>query len=74
MAEGVLNTEKICHEWKNFIKDYFVKFHPVTCHEAPEGEQRYRSTLSLTSALDGGGWSTSGPSLFTPRKDPAPIV
>ena len=29
------------------------KFHPRTSHEGPEGEQRYSSTLSLTSALDG---------------------
>ena len=31
-------------------------------------------TLSLTSALDGGGWSTPRPGRFTPRKDPVPIV
>jgi len=28
----------------------------------------------LTSALDGGGWSTSRPGRFTPGKDPVPIV
>jgi len=28
------------------------KGHPITCHEGPEGEQRYSSTLSLNSALD----------------------
>jgi hypothetical protein len=27
-------------------------------HEGPEGEERYSSTISLTSVLDGGGWST----------------
>jgi hypothetical protein len=27
-------------------------FHPRTGHEGPEGEQRYSSTLSLTSAID----------------------
>ena len=32
------------------------KDHPRTDHEGPEGEQRYSSTLSLASALDGGGW------------------
>ena len=31
------------------------KFRPRTSHEGPEGEQRYSSTLSLTSALDGVG-------------------
>ena len=37
-------------------------------------EQRYSSTLSLTSALDGCGWSTPRPGRFTSGKDPAPIV
>jgi len=31
------------------------KGHPTTGHEGPEGEQRYSYTLSLTSALEGGG-------------------
>ena len=34
----------------------------------------YSSTLSLTSALDGGGGSAPRPGRFTPRKDPVPIV
>jgi hypothetical protein len=46
------------------------KIHPRTGHEGPEEEYRYISTLSLTSELDGGGWSTP----FTPGKDPVPIV
>jgi hypothetical protein len=51
------------------------KVHPTAGHEDPEGrKKRYRSTLSLTSALDGCGWSTPRPSRFTPRKDPVPIV
>jgi hypothetical protein len=29
--------------------------HSITGHEGPEEEQRYSSTLSLTSALDGVG-------------------
>ena len=29
--------------------------HPITGHEGPEGENKYSSTLSLTSVLDGGG-------------------
>ena len=32
-------------------------------------EKKYSSTLSLTSALNGGGWSTSSPSRFTPGKE-----
>ena len=42
--------------------------HPRTGHEGPEGENRYSSTLSLTSALDGVGWSTPRPDHFTPGK------
>jgi hypothetical protein len=35
----------------------------------------YNSTLSSTSALDGGGWLTPRPGRFTPPgKDPVPIV
>ena len=34
----------------------------------------YSSTLSLTSAQDGGGWSTPRPGRFTPGKDPVRIV
>ena len=45
------------------------KFHPGTRHEDPEEEQRYSSTLSLTSALDGGGWLKPRPSCFTPGKE-----
>ena len=30
--------------------------HPVTGHKGPEGKYRYSSTISLTSALDGGEW------------------
>ena len=32
------------------------KNHPRTGHESVEGEYWYSSALSLTSALDGGGW------------------
>jgi hypothetical protein len=50
------------------------KVHPRTGHEGSEGEYRYSSTLSLTSTLDGGGWSTPRPGRFTPGNDPVPIV
>ena len=43
--------------------------HPITGHEDPEGEQRYSSTLSLTSALESDGWSTPRPGRFTPVKE-----
>jgi hypothetical protein len=38
---------------------------PITYHERSQGEQRYSCTLSLTSALDVGGWSTPHPGRFT---------
>ena len=50
------------------------KVHPRTGHEDPVGEQRYSSTLSLTSALDGGGWSTPRVGRFTPGENAVPIV
>ena len=34
----------------------------------------YSSTVSSTSALDVGGWSTQRPGRFTPGKDSVPIV
>jgi len=33
----------------------------------------FSSTLSLTSAVDGGGWTTR-PGPFTPGEDPVPIA
>ena len=42
---------------------------PRTGHEGPEGEERYSCTLSLTSALNEGGWSTPRPGRFTPGKE-----
>ena len=45
------------------------KVHPKTGHKGPEGEQRYSSTLYLTSALEGGGWSTPRPGRFIPGKE-----
>jgi len=50
------------------------KVHPRTGCKGADGEERYSYTLSLTSALDGGGWSMPCPNHFTPRKDPVPIV
>ena len=49
------------------------KAYPTTVHEGPEGEWRYSSTLSLTSALEKGGQSTPRPGRFTPGKDPGTL-
>jgi hypothetical protein len=46
------------------------KAHPRTGHEGPEGELRYRSTLSLTSALNGVGGQHHAPAALPPRKRP----
>jgi len=43
--------------------------HQRTGHEGPEGKQRYSSTISLTSELDRGQWSTPHPRCFTFRKE-----
>ena len=48
------------------------KVRVVTCHERTEGEKTYSSSISLTSGLDDGEWSTTGG--FSPGKDPVPIV
>jgi hypothetical protein len=50
------------------------KVHPITGHESPKEKYRYSSTLSLTSTLDGAGWSTPRLVLFSKGKDPSPIV
>jgi hypothetical protein len=50
------------------------KVHSVTCHEGPEMEYSYSSTLPLSSALDRDEWSTPRPDRFTPGNDPVAIV
>jgi hypothetical protein len=47
------------------------KGHPGTGREDPEGEQRYSSTLSLTSALGTGWWSRYAPAALPPGKRPS---
>jgi hypothetical protein len=37
------------------------KVHPVSSYGGTEGRQKYNSTLSLTSVLDGGGWLDATP-------------
>ena len=52
------------------IKD---KVHPRRGHEGSEGEQRYSSTLSLTSALDGVGVQRHAPAALPPGKTRYPL-
>ena len=51
-----------------------VKFTLEQATKAQRGSRGHSSTLSLTLALDGAGWSTPRPGRFTPGKDPLPIV
>ena len=48
---------------KGQVKDK-GKVYSRTGLKGPKGEQRYSSTLSLTSALDRDGWSTPRPGRF----------
>ena len=49
------------------------KGRPRTGHKGPEGEQKHSSALSLTSALEWGGWSTLRSGRFTPEKTRYPL-
>jgi len=49
-----------------FVRDAFYQ---RMDREDPEEEWRHRSTHSLDSALERGGWSTPRPGRFTSRKD-----
>jgi hypothetical protein len=49
-----------CTFWAS-VSTNLGKVHPTTCHEGPEREQRCSSTLSLTSALDGGDYQRHAP-------------
>jgi len=50
------------------------KVHSQTGHEGAEMKQRNSSTLSLTRALDGSGWSTPRPGQLSSEYDPVLIV
>ena len=47
---------------------YIANGRSLTCHEGREEKQRYNSTISLTSELDGVGLLTPRPGRFTPGK------
>ena len=49
------------------------RVHPTIGHEGPEGEERYSSTLSLTSALDGVGGQSHAPATLPPEKTRYPL-
>jgi len=60
-------------QFVNYVKDK-GNIHPRRGHEGPEGDYRYSSTQSLTSALDGVGGQRLAPAALPPGKDPVPIV
>ena len=63
----VLYKFGICCHTSGCFPAYEVQ--PRTGHLGPEEEQRYSSTLSLTSAPDSGGWSAQRTRPFTPGKE-----
>jgi len=54
---------------KTFVSTILQEPHPGACHEASGWKVRYSSTLSLTTAIDLGGWSTPRPDRFNHGKD-----
>jgi hypothetical protein len=81
-TEAFIRCEKYEGEYtvKRKLKIYsclcvlIVKVHPSTGHEGQDGEYRYSSTLSLTSVIDGGRWSTPRSGRFTPGNYPVPTA
>jgi hypothetical protein len=67
------NAQKISDEVKCSLvrRCITVKFTIQEAMTAPSGNLRwaYNTTISLTSALDGGRWPTPGPGRFTPEKE-----
>ena len=49
------------------------EIHTRTGHEGPEGEQKYSSTLSVTSGLDGMGDQLHVPAALPPGKPRYPL-
>jgi hypothetical protein len=54
-----VSLQKVTYEAKK------GKVHPTIGHKGPEWEYKNSPTLSLTSTLDGGGWSMPCPGRFT---------
>ena len=58
---SAVNSQESAHE----SEICECRIHPSTGHESPKG---YLCTLSLTSALEGSGWSAPRSRRFTPLK------
>jgi hypothetical protein len=62
-------------ECEPLLHDVQCKAHLIICLEDTKGRYRYSYTLSLTSAIGGGGWWTSRPRpLYSREVDTLPIV
>jgi hypothetical protein len=61
---SIHSGKRICYVCNNSIVK--VKGHCITWHEGTDGEQRYSSTISLASALDGVGGQCHTPAALTP--------
>jgi len=71
---------RIQHQVTGFSKNVYRvegngkgKDRPRTGHEGPEGEYKYSSTLSLTSALDGVDGQRHAPAALPPGKTRYPL-
>jgi len=71
LASGSKNPrpERVRESLSPKIKSQGYKDDPRKGYEIPEGEYRYNSTLPLTSASDGDGWSVPRPGRFTPGNE-----
>ena len=67
--KGYFNMYNFCRGYRGFFQGKGQakgKEHLTAGHEGPKGKLRYSSTLSLTSALNAGGWSMPRSSRLTP--------
>ena len=75
MLDGNINKVIIITQrYGRYLKKNKSKVYPRTGHEVPDGEQRYNSTLSLTSELDGDRCSTPRLDSLSHGKDPVLTV
>jgi hypothetical protein len=74
----IIETEyaawKFVSKWKSFGIKRVLKKNWHTNVKRHGAQYKYSSTLSLTSALDGGGWLTPRSGRFVLGNDPVPIV
>jgi hypothetical protein len=69
----VIGTCKCCHLCPVTFTEGKGKGHPITGHEGLEREWRYRSTISLTSTLDGVGGQRHAPAALSPGMTRYPL-